>query len=135
MRFRPPLGLFGRLKDHDGRVDLKRDGIIPIVGIARVYGLAAGTRARASEQRLHDAADAGIIAHDDADTLSEALAFLLRLRLRAQLAARQDRQTPTNDVHLESLSTVERRHLKEAFLLIRDAQDAMAQRYRTERLA
>ena len=134
IRFRPPLGLFGRLKDHDGRVDLKRDGIIPIVGLARVYGLAAGSRARASHARLHDAAEAGIIASDDAATLSEALAFLLRLRLRAQLAARRDRQPLTNEVHLGSLSTLERRHLKEAFLLVRDAQDALAQRYRTERI-
>ncbi|NIP80063.1 MAG: CBS domain-containing protein, partial [Gemmatimonadetes bacterium] len=36
-RFRPPLGLFGRLKDHDGTVDLKGEGIMPVVGLARVH--------------------------------------------------------------------------------------------------
>ncbi|MDX1674867.1 MAG: DUF294 nucleotidyltransferase-like domain-containing protein [Longimicrobiales bacterium] len=134
MAFKPPLGIFGRLKDHDGGIDLKRDGIIPIVGIARVHGLAAGSRARASRQRLQDAAEAGVVAPDDADTLSEALGFLLRLRLRAQLAARKRGEAPSNTIDIETLSTLERRHLKEAFLLVRDAQDAMAQRYRTERI-
>ena len=134
MRFKPPLGLFGRLKDHDGEIELKRDGIIPIIGIARVHGLAAGSRARESRQRLLDAAAAGVIAHDDAETLSEALGFLLRLRLRSQLKARKEGEAPSNQIHIDALSTLERRHLKEAFLLVRDAQDAMAQRYRTERI-
>lgn len=134
LRFRPPLGLFGRLKDHDGLVDLKRDGIIPVVGLARVYGLAAGARSRSTTARLQHAADAGALAPDDAATLSEAFAFLLRLRLRAQLTTRREGDAPSNEVRLDDLSTLERRHLKEAFVVIRDAQDALAQRYQTERL-
>ncbi len=134
IRFRPPVGLFGRLKDHDGLVDLKRDGIIPIVGIARVHALAAGTHARSTPARLRAAADAGALSSADADTLAESFAFLLRLRLRAQLQDRRDGRPPTNEVALDHLSTLERRHLKEAFLVIRDAQDALARRYQAGRL-
>lgn len=134
IQFRPPLGLFGRLKGHDGRVDLKRDGIIPIVGLARVHALAAGSHARSTPARLHDAADAGAMAHEDAETLAESFAFLLRLRLRAQLHARREGMPPTNEIALDDLSTLERRHLKEAFLAVRDAQDALSRRYQTERL-
>jgi CBS domain-containing protein len=135
MTFRPPLGLFGRLKDHDGRVDLKKDGIIPIVGLARVHALASGSNARPTPVRLREAAEAGTLAPHDAETLAEAFAFLLRLRLRSQLDARREGRPPGNEVHLDDLSTLERRHLKEAFLAVRDAQDAAAQRYHTERLA
>ncbi len=134
IRFRPPLGLFGRLKDHDGRVDLKRDGIIPIVGIGRIHALAAGAHARSTPARLSSAADAGALSPTDADTLAESFAFLLRLRLRAQLANRRDGLPPTNDIVLDHLSTLERRHLKEAFLAIRDAQEALSRRYEAGRL-
>lgn len=133
-RFRPPLGLFGRLKDHDGTVDLKRHGIMPVVGLARVYALAAGSHARATPARLTEAADAGALSHHDAETLGEAFSFLIRLRLRAQLEARRSGNAPTNDVALDDLSTLERRHLKEAFLVVRDAQEALAGRFQTERL-
>ena len=133
-RFRPPLGLFGRLKDHDGMVDLKREGLLPIVGLARVHALGAGSRARSTPARLAEAADAGALAHHDADTVSEAFGFLMRLRLRTQLEDRRSGGAPTNEVALDDLSTLERRHLKEAFLVVRDAQDALAQRYQTGRL-
>lgn len=134
LRFRPAVGLFGRLKDHDGLVDLKQQGLMPVVGLARVHGLAAGSHARSTPDRLREAADQGIIAHDDAATLAEAFAFLIRLRLREQLEARTHGRPATNEIRLVTLSTLERRHLKEAFLTIRDAQDALAQRYRTDRL-
>jgi CBS domain-containing protein len=133
-RFRPPLGLFGRLKDHDGTVDLKGEGLLPIVGLARVHALGAGSRARSTPARLADAADAGSLAHHDADTLAEAFEFLLRLRLRTQLEDRRSGNAPTNAIALDDLSTLERRHLKEAFLVVRDAQDVLGQRYQTGRL-
>jgi CBS domain-containing protein len=134
LRFRPPVGLFGRLKDHDGLVDIKQQGLMPVVGLARVHGLTAGSHARSTSDRLREAADEGVMAHDDAATLAETFAFLLRLRLREQLEARRQGRPPTNEIRLDTLATLERRHLKEAFLAIRDAQDALAQRFRTDRL-
>lgn len=134
IRFRPPLGLFGRLKDHDGTVDLKKDGIMPVVGLARVHALASGSHARSTPVRLAAAAEAGTVSHHDAETVAEAFALFLRLRLRAQLQARRHGHAPSNRIALDDLSTLERRHLKEAFLVVRDAQDALAQRYQTDRL-
>lgn len=133
-RFRPPLGLFGRLKDHHGAIDLKREGIMPIVGLARVYALVAGSHARATATRLAEAAEAGVLSHTDAETLSEAFALMIRLRLRAQLEHRRSGQAPTNALAVDELSTLERRHLKEAFLVVRDAQDVLAQRFHAGRL-
>ena len=54
--------------------------------------------------------------------------------LREQLEARRQGRPATNEIRLDTLATLERRHLKEAFLAIRGAQDALAQRYRTDRL-
>ena len=47
----------------------------------------------------------------------------MHLRLRQQLAALQTKQPIDHKVRLDALSTLERRHLKEAFVTIRQVQD------------
>ena len=41
---------------------------------------------------------------------------------------------PDNDVNLKALSSLQRRHLKDAFGVIREMQGAVARRYRTSAL-
>jgi len=132
---RPPLGLFRQLReDQPGGVDLKKGGILPIVGLARLYALAAGSDARPTLRRLEVAAIGGTLSRDGAATLAEAFRFLLRLRLRTQLRTLRAGGQPGNVVPLEDLSSLERRHLKETFLVIRELQEATALRFATERL-
>jgi CBS domain-containing protein len=66
--------------------------------------------------------------------LTEAFRFILHLRLREQLRAYRRGETPTNRVRLDALSSLERRHLKEAFLAIRTIQHLTAMHFYTERL-
>lgn len=127
--FKPRLGPFRTLRDVDGRMDLKKSGIAPIVGLARVYALDAGATSTNSLERLAAAAEAGFLPHESAGTLSEAFPFLLGLRLREQLRAVASSAEPVNSIELDALSAVERRHLREVFLAVRDAQQDAAQRY------
>jgi CBS domain-containing protein len=60
--------------------------------------------------------------------LIETYRFLFQLRLRDQLAAVEASQPPDNKVQLEALSPMEKRHLKDAFLAIREMQEAISQR-------
>ena len=46
LQFQPPLGFFGQIRQKNGLVDLKKGGIAPIVGMARVYSLEAGSSSR-----------------------------------------------------------------------------------------
>ena len=87
LAFRPPLGAFRQLRAEHGGINLKAGGILPIVGLARLHALAAGSRARPTLERLEAAAEAGTLSRQGSATLAEAFRFLLRLRLRAQLAA------------------------------------------------
>jgi signal-transduction protein with cAMP-binding, CBS, and nucleotidyltransferase domain len=48
---------------------------------------------------------------------------LLHLRLRQQLASLQQNRPLDHNVHLNALSTLERRHLREGFVVIRRVQD------------
>ncbi len=108
---------------------------MPIVGMARVRALAAGSARRSTLDRLEAAAASGALRPEAADTLAEAFRFLARLRLEAQLGARRQGRAPTNSVELESLTPLERRHLKEVFISIREAQEELALDFLVERPA
>ena len=132
LRFRPPIGAFGHLRGAD-RIDLKRDGLAPIVGLARVLAMAGGIRVHSTHARLAAAAEHGLISEEGAATLQEAHRFLLGLRLRFQLEAVRRGREPVATLSDTDLRAGETRHLKEAFRAIRDAQEALALKYRTDR--
>ncbi len=132
--FRPPIGLFRQIRESSGGVDLKRGGIIPVVSLARLFALEGRVSARGTIARLEAAAAAGSLSADGAEVLAEAFRFLLRLRLEHQLEAVRQGRRPENTVPLEGLSHLTGRHLKEAFLAIREIQEAVSMRYGTNML-
>ncbi|MCL4809682.1 MAG: cyclic nucleotide-binding protein, partial [Thermoanaerobaculia bacterium] len=127
--FRPPIGAFRRLRAEDGGIDLKKGGLAPVQGLARLWALDAGVSATGTLDRLAAAAVAGLLDRDRAEDLAEAYRFLSALRLRSQLASLAEGKAPGNRVPVDSLSASERRHLKEAFLAVRDAQESTVSRY------
>jgi CBS domain-containing protein len=134
LEFQPPLGFFRRIREEEDGVNLKKGGIAPIVGLARLYALEARAMVRPTLERLEAATKAQKLSREGADTLAEAFRFLLRLRLREQLRAMYANETPSNRVRLDDISSLEQRHLKEAFMAIRESQDSVAMRYRTDML-
>jgi CBS domain-containing protein len=134
--FRPPLGLFHRIREKPAGVDLKKGGIIPIVALARLYALALGIRARGTVDRLTRAAgEPDGVSIEGADTLREAFRFLLHLRLAHQLRSHREGRPIDNSVRLEELTALERRHLKDTFVEIAELQQAVAMRYGTNLLS
>jgi len=128
--FAPPLTFFRRIRqDDDGMVNIKAGGIAPIVGLARATALAAGSRERSTLERLTAAAAGGSISDEGAENLAETFQFLLKLRLRHQLAAIRAGQQPSNRIPVADLSPLERRHLKEAFMTIRQMQEGVGSAY------
>jgi len=135
LEFTPPLGFFGRIiKDNEGRINLKKAGIAPIVGMARVYGLQSGTNSPATLDRLEAATQAGKISQNGAELLTETFRFLLRLRLREQLQAHKNGRTPDNNLKWDDLSPLDRRHTKDAFVAIRDYQEHLSLHFNTNML-
>ncbi len=135
MGLTPPIGAFRQIKREDGGVDVKKGGLTPIVGLARVWALDAGCTARSTLERVEAAARAGTLSPAGAATLTEAFRFLLELRLREQLRALRAGEPLGHKALLEHLTTLEQGHLKDVFLAIREHQQAAALRYATERLA
>jgi CBS domain-containing protein len=136
LAFHPPLGFFNRLRSEDGKIDIKKSAIAPIVGLARVAALAAGSRERSTLERLRVAgATAAIIDRDSAQALTEMMPFFLRARLRAQILARQNRQPIGNTIVLADLSQLERRHVKEYFVLVKRIQENLRAIWRLDRIS
>ena len=130
--FRPPLGLFGRIKHHHPVIDLKREAIAAIVLLARHYALAAGSVVRPTVQRLAAAADGGTLSHSGARRLAQDYVFLTDLRLRTQLRRIEQDGRPANRVRLDELGQDDQRRLLAALRSIHNQQAATALRYRTD---
>ncbi len=124
--FVPPLTFFRRIRqDKQGAIDIKAGGIAPIVGLARACALAAGSRERSTLERLTIAAQSGTMSKQGADNLAEIFRFLLNIRLRYQLRSARRGEPLTNNIVVSDLTSLERRHLKEALLVIREMQDGI----------
>ncbi|MGM0412240.1 MAG: putative nucleotidyltransferase substrate binding domain-containing protein [Pseudomonadota bacterium] len=135
---RPPLGFFrqfvvDRSGAHANTLDLKRDGLIPIVDLARIHALAAGIPANATVDRLRELGRVGAMNTDDAAELADAFALLGDLRIHHQAEALRAGGEPDNHLDPAGLSRLERHHLKDAFRIIQTHQSALAQRYEAGR--
>ena len=120
--FEPPLRRFGRIVAPEGSVDVKAHGTAPIVLLARLYAVAAGSGARTTPDRLAAAASAGTLSADSAAVLTDAYRLLTRLRLRSQLTDLAAGRAPGNLVVLADLSSSERRRLRDNFRAVADIQ-------------
>lgn len=133
-KLRPPLGLFGgisliRSGEHAGTIDLKHNGLAPIVDLARIYALAGGLVEVNTHDRLEKAADSGEVSAQSARDLRDALEFLSALRITHQTERMQAGLEANNFLDLHELSNFERTHLKNAFSVIQSLQAVLGQRY------
>lgn len=132
----PPLGFFRgfvleREGEHKDSVDLKSGGVHSVIELARVYALANGLAQVNTIERLQAAAAAGALSTESADGLADAWEFISYLRLRHQARQLAQGERPDNHVVPDTLSSLEKKHLRDAFGIIRRHQQAMALTYRT----
>ena len=129
LAFRPPLGFLGRVRTEEGYVDLKRHALAPIVSLARLYALMAGSLAKGTVERLKAAAEGGTLSQEGAERLEEAFRFFFALRLKHQLRALERGGEVSNRVLWSSLSPGERRKALEGFRAIAEMQESTASRF------
>lgn len=130
----PPLGLFGgisaiRSGEHKGTIDLKLGGIAPVVDLARIYALAAGADAVNTHDRLARAAESGEISARSAHDLRDALEFMSTLRIRHQARQIAEGRDADNFLQPSELSNFERGQLRNAFVVVKQLQEVLAQRF------
>lgn len=132
LRRRPPLGFLRRLRgDHRGRLDLKAHGIAPIVDLARLIALEAGSAETATVARLRSEARRGTMGAAATDLIS-AFEHLQQFRLRHQARRVEAGQPPDNVITLGDLGALDRRWLKDAFHLIDTCQESVRLAFLTD---
>jgi CBS domain-containing protein len=135
LRRRPPLGFLRQLRgDHHGRVDLKAHGTAPIVDLARLLALEAGSAELATVARLRAATERGTVGRTAAD-LAAAFDYLQQVRLRHQAGQLQAGAAPDDGVALADLGALERRWLKDAFGLLHTCQESVRIAFHTDLIA
>lgn len=131
LKHMPPLGFFRSLSvirtgAHKNRLDMKHAGIVPIVDLGRVYALKTGTTCANTRHRLKAAEDGGVISPAGARDLLDAYDMIAETRLRHQAHQIKAGQTPDNYLDPLELSELERTHLRDAFLVVKTMQSALA---------
>ncbi|GGY24148.1 putative nucleotidyltransferase substrate binding domain-containing protein [Paludibacterium paludis] len=122
-QFDTPLGLFAHLvtRERDGKsqLDLKKGGIFPVVHGLRALALEQGLPETNSFERLSRLVEAGRLDREFGNDLSEALSFMMGLKLTCGLAAQEAGGQAGNLVEPETLSSLERDLLKEALSVVK----------------
>ncbi len=137
LKFRPPIGLFRQFvldneEDRSNTLNLKKNGITPITDLMRVHALATGTVPINTRERIKQAAATRQLSQSGAEDLLDALEFISTVRLQHQARQIRNGQPPDNHVSPGQLSSLERRHLRDAFEVIKTLQKAGAAKYHSD---
>ncbi len=119
--WRPPIGIFGRLTtDADGRIDLKKNGLLPIVTAARTLALKHGIRLTSTIDRLNELkarslADAGLI-----ERAISAFAVIVRAVLGQQISDSHRGLKLTTRVDVSTMNTEQRSSITKSMRIINE---------------
>jgi len=134
----PPIGFFKEFAlEADGRhsrsLNIKRRGTAPLTDLIRVHALAIGSLARNSFDRLDDIEKANILPPGRGPDLRDALEFISMTRARGHAQDILNGQEPDNRIVPDDLSDFDRKSLRDAFLILANAQRYLRFRYQPNR--
>jgi len=137
LRFRPPLGMFGRFKlerkgPYRGAMDIKKAGIFALTEGVKVLALEAGKLDGGTRERIALLTRKGVLSKDLSEDLDESFNFLVQLRLRGQIAAIDDSKPPSNYISLERLNHMEQGRLRLAFEAVTSFQEFLNQHFQLD---
>ncbi len=128
---RPPTGFVRDLViedsgEHAGTLDLKRGGFMPVVAIGRyLEAFVPGPLTSSTVDRVRAAAVRGAISDEDARDLVDAFDVVQTERLEHQVAQLGAGETQDDHVRPDSLTTLARRGLRDAFRVVTRVQKAL----------
>jgi CBS domain-containing protein len=129
LKHTPPLGLLRgfatiRSGEHKNQIDLKHNGVVPVVDLGRIYALQGKLTQANTAARLEAAVAAGVLSKTGGQDLRDAYDLIAETRLEHQAAQVRAGQAPDNYLSPTVLSDFERSHLRDAFVVIKSMQSA-----------
>ena len=124
LKHTPPLGLLRgfatiRSGEHKNMIDLKHNGVVPVVDLGRIYALQGKLTAVNTAARLEAAVAAGVLSGSGGQDLRDAYDLIAETRLDHQAAQVRAGVMPDNFLSPTDLSDFERSHLRDAFVVIK----------------
>ncbi len=129
LKHHPPLGLLRGLAtirsgDHRNQLDLKHNGVVPVVDLGRIYALEGQVTQVSTRARLEAAVKRGLLSKSGGDDLLDAYDLIAMTRLEHQATQIKLGETPDNYLDPSDLSDFERSHLRDAFVVVKTMQSA-----------
>ena len=112
--FPAPIGLFGRFRTREGRLDLKIGGLFPIVSSARILAIRHNIPRRATPDRLAEIRDRDLGSDADMTRLIDAHRVILGRILSQQIRDLHAGISPSNRIEPQVLSKAQRAQLRDA---------------------
>ncbi|AAC07845.1 CBS domain-containing protein [Aquifex aeolicus] len=131
VRFKPPLGLFGRLKVEKEGIDIKKGGIFPITSGIRTLAIKNEIAETNTLDRMKKLYEKGVLYKELYENLKEAFNYLQYIRLKSQIEKLKEGKQPDNYVNPERLSKLELDLLKDAFKVVAQFQEFIETKYLT----
>ena len=131
LKHQPPLGLLRGLAtirsgDHRNQLDLKHNGVVPIVDLGRIYTLLGQLNPVNTRARLDAAINAGVLSKSGGADLLDGYDLIATTRLEHQVKQIKAGEKPNNYLDPSHLSDFERSHLRDAFVVVKTLQSAVA---------
>lgn len=124
------LTLFGHVRGQT--FDTKREGLAPLVLLARLFALRVGSWEVGTVERLRDVGTDGVLSPDLIDQLIDVHGLLSTWRIQSQLADFAAGRPPSSAIRVDGLDADSKRRLEQGLRAIKSAQSAAALLYRTE---
>ena len=130
LKHTPPLGLLRgfatiRSGEHKNAIDLKMNGVVPIVDLGRIYALIAEIEQVNTRARLSEATARGIVSGSGGQDLLAAYDLIAETRLQHQARRARAGLRPDNYLAPSDLPDFDRSHLRDAFVVVRTMQSAI----------
>ncbi|WP_421701101.1 DUF294 nucleotidyltransferase-like domain-containing protein [Aliiroseovarius sp.] len=130
LKHTPPLGLLRgfatiRSGEHKNQLDMKHNGVVPVVDLGRVYALQGRLGEVNTRARLEAAMHAGVLSGGGGQDLLDAYDLIAETRLEHQAAQVKAGSAPDNYLTPSDLSEFDRSHLRDAFVVIKSMQSAI----------
>lgn len=130
LKHTPPLGLLRgfatiRSGEHKNQLDMKHNGVVPVVDLGRVYALQGRLTPVNTRARLEAAIPAGVLSQSGGQDLLDAYDLIAETRLDQQARQIKSGNAPDNYLAPADLSDFERSHLRDAFVVVKSLQSAV----------
>lgn len=110
---------------HRDTIDLKHNGVVPVVDLGRMYALQSQLTVVNTRARVEAAAKVGAVSASGGLDLLDAYDLVAQTRLEHQAKLIKQGGAPDNFLPPSTLSSFERSHLRDAFVVIKTMQSAL----------